>query len=254
MAAHDTSHIHPSMLEYSRTPEMATEYDAFYTGTLLLDYDTRRLDERFTEPGSLLDLGCGVGRHVVHFARRGFDVTGIDLSPHMIEETRCRLDLTGRRARLVVGDMFDLSRFDDGAFRYCICMFSSLGLIRGRHNRVAFLRAVRRVLAPGGLFVFHVHNRLFNVFDPAGRRWLVYTYLRGPFDGLDVGDKIMDGYRNIPNMYLHIFSDREVRGLVRRTGMRLVEFTYLNTRRTGPLSGRLFRAWRANGFLVTARK
>ena len=254
MAARDTSHIHPSMLEYSRTPEMATEYEAFYTGTPLLDYDTRYLDERFPEPGPLLDLGCGVGRHVAHFARRGFDVTGIDLSPHMIEETRKRLDLTARAAQLIVGDMFDLSRFGDAAFRYGICMFSSLGLVRGRRNRVAFLRAIRRVLAPGGLFVFHVHNRLFNVFDPIGRRWLAYTYLRGPLDGLEVGDKIMDGYRNIPRMFLHIFSDREARALVRRGGMELVEFTYLNTRRTSPLDGRLFRSWRANGFLVTARK
>lgn len=40
-------------------------------------------------PGStVLDIGCGVGRHSVELALRGFNVTGIDLSPGMLKQAR----------------------------------------------------------------------------------------------------------------------------------------------------------------------
>ncbi|MFH0965846.1 MAG: class I SAM-dependent methyltransferase [Planctomycetota bacterium] len=248
------SHIHSSMQIFRRSRTMAREYDSFYAGTRLLAYDTEYLDRHTAAPGRLLDLGCGTGRHVVHFARRGFDVTGIDLSEHMIEETRKKLSEHGVGATLAVGDIMDLSALADGSFRYCISMFSTVGLIRGRGNRSALLREVSRVLAPGGLFLFHVHNRLYNAFEPLGRRWLLFTYLFGPMWNLEVGDKIMDGYRGIPNMFLHIFSEREVRGLVRASGLRLVELFRLSRERDRELPGRWARSWRANGFLVAARK
>ena len=242
------------MRVYRQTPEMASDYDSFYRGTHLLTFDTEYLDRHTSETGPLLDLGCGTGRHVLHFAQRGFDVTGIDFSPHMISECRRKLQDQALQARLILGDIADLSHFEDNTFRYCTCMFSTLGLIRGRRNRLALVREVRRILKPGGLFFFHVHNRLYNVFDPQGRRWLFYTYAIGPLAGLQTGDKIMDGYRNIPNMFLHIFSSREVRRLVRRSGLSLRELFHLSPTRDRPLQARAFRSWRANGFLVTTEK
>ena len=42
----------------------------------------------------LLDIACGAGRHSLEFARRGFDVTGFDLSEYLISEAK----RTGREA------------------------------------------------------------------------------------------------------------------------------------------------------------
>nr|HMS57161.1 methyltransferase domain-containing protein [Fimbriimonadaceae bacterium] len=40
-------------------------------------------------PGShLLDMGCGTGRHAIEFAKRGFKVTGVDLSEGMLAVAR----------------------------------------------------------------------------------------------------------------------------------------------------------------------
>ncbi len=39
---------------------------------------------------SILDMGCGTGRHSVALAERGFSVTGVDLSEHMLEKARAR--------------------------------------------------------------------------------------------------------------------------------------------------------------------
>ena len=38
--------------------------------------------------GSLLDVGCGVGRHALELARRGYRVTGVDISAGMLEQAR----------------------------------------------------------------------------------------------------------------------------------------------------------------------
>ena len=231
---------------------MALDYDRYFSGTRLFDFDVDVLDGLLTTPGKLLDLGCGSGRHVVHFARRSFDVTGLDLSGHMLGVTRDKLIREGLHAELLQHDLCEPGLFDDDVFDYAVCMFSTLGLIRGRAHRVNALREVRRVLKPGGLFVFHVHNRWHNVFDPQGRAWLLRTCLTMPLQGYEVGDKIMENYRLIPRMYLHIFSLGEVRSMLRRAGLKLCEVISLNRARDGRLSGKWLRSVRANGFLVVA--
>ena len=56
-------------------------------------------------------------------------------------------------------------------------LFSTLGMIRGRENRQRVLNHVRRILKPGGLFVVHVHNLWYNLYDPGGPWWLVKNLL-----------------------------------------------------------------------------
>ncbi len=59
--------------------------------------------------GSALDIGCGVGRWTLELAARGFDVTGIDLSPYMIELARTRAAQRGAIASFMVGDLVSMS-------------------------------------------------------------------------------------------------------------------------------------------------
>ncbi|HKM34835.1 MAG TPA: class I SAM-dependent methyltransferase [Lachnospiraceae bacterium] len=48
------------------------------------------LAERWAQEGarSILDLGCGIGRHSVYFAQKGFKVTGVDLSKEAVSYTK----------------------------------------------------------------------------------------------------------------------------------------------------------------------
>ncbi len=63
----------------------------------------------------VLDAGCGAGQMTLELARRGAEVTAVDISPSLIEIARKRLpgDLAGR-VRFHAGDMLDadLGRFD----------------------------------------------------------------------------------------------------------------------------------------------
>src|SRR5262249_8756461 len=71
--------------QYAHTPRLAAEEDAYFCDHPLFRTDARIVDDRFTNPGRLVDLGCGAGRHALRFAARGFNVVAIDLSRSMLE-------------------------------------------------------------------------------------------------------------------------------------------------------------------------
>jgi len=238
--------------DYIRSDYIAEDYDRYFRYNQLFQFDTEMLERWMNPPGRLLDLGCGTGRHVVHFAARGFEVTGVDLSEPMLAITRRKLAEEGCGATLVHGDITRLDELGLGRFDYAICMFSTVGMIYGAENRLRFLRAVRDHLEPGGLFAFHVHSRWHNLWYPDGRQYLRRALVaclrrrREPFQ------KVVDGYRGIRSLSLYVYSAREIRRVVAEAGFQLDEMVYLNRRRNGALRGPA-RGLRANGFLVACR-
>jgi hypothetical protein len=110
---------------------------------------------------------------------------------------------------------------------------------------------IRRILKPGGVFILHVHNFWYNLFDPGGPWWVVKSVVSAPFRrDFDVGDKFFD-YRGIPQMYLHVFRRRELLALLKRAGFRICELIPLDYRRTARLRGPwFFGNIRANGWIV----
>src|SRR5207237_7554356 len=76
--------VNASLWSYAHSPRLATEEDGYFDGHPLFRADSEALDARFVEPGPLVDLGCGTGRHALRFARRGFPVVAVDLSHSML--------------------------------------------------------------------------------------------------------------------------------------------------------------------------
>jgi len=247
-----TEPIPPATWDYLRAPHIAEDYDRYFQYSELFKFDTQVLDGWMPTPGRLLDLGCGTGRHVVHFAARGFAVTGVDLSEHMLAVCRRKLAEARRGADLVYGDITQLDSLGLGRFDYALCMFSVLGMICGAENRLAFLRQVRGHLEPSGLFALHVHNRWHNLFYADGRQYLwraCRDYLRGRAEAFQ---RDMDGYRGIRGLTLYIYSAREIRRDLARAGFGIEHMLCLNQPRSATLRG-LFRSIRANGFLIACR-
>lgn len=71
--------------------------EADFVDAQLLHHGARR--------GALLDLGCGTGVHAVAFARKGWRVTGIDISAAMIRRARERLAHDPQPVTLRQGDV-----------------------------------------------------------------------------------------------------------------------------------------------------
>lgn len=103
---------------------------------------------------AILDIGCGAGRATFGLYRAGYrNLTGIDLSPNMIEACIGRAQRENAGIRFLVVDACAMP-FPDGSFDYCLFAMSGLFVIPTRHLREQVMREAGRVLRPGGRFVF----------------------------------------------------------------------------------------------------
>ena len=222
--------------DYCHADHIADDYDGYFAENRLFAYDAALIDEHFRRPGRVVDLGCGTARLLLPLAARGFDAVAVDLSLPMLRVAGEKAARAGVRLNRVQANFVELGCFADASIDYCILMFNTLGMVHGSENRRRVLHHVRRMLRPGGLFVLHVHNRWHSLFDPQGRRWLLCSSLR-PQRGLESGDKVFE-YRGIPQVCLHVFALRELRGLLRESGFAIrklvAQMSSISDRSVGP--------------------
>jgi SAM-dependent methyltransferase len=103
-------------------------------------------------PARVLDLGVGTGREVTALLDAGYEPTGVDVSPAMLE--RC-----ARRARpvpLVDANFWDALPFDDGAFDAAIALHGTLAHPPDDGAVARLARELARIVRPGGAFVAEV--------------------------------------------------------------------------------------------------
>ncbi len=103
------------------------------------------------------DLACGLGEPGLWLARAtGADLVGVDWSPVAVAEASSRAGgfVPPGRARFAVGTL-QATGLDDGELDAAVC----LDAIFFAPDRIAALREVRRVLRPGGRFLFTADER-----------------------------------------------------------------------------------------------
>jgi SAM-dependent methyltransferase len=240
--------------EYVHSRSMACEYDTYFANYELFDFDEQVIARHLRTPGLVADLGCGTGRALVPLCRRGFRGLAIDLSENMLavvreKAARENLPIECLRANLVELDL------PENSVDYAICLFSTLGMIQGRANRQRVLEATRRMLKPGGVFVLHVHNYWWNLYDPRGPWRLASNYFRAKAIGdVEPGDRYFN-YRGVHNMFLHVFTRCEVVKSLRMAGFEIREIIPLEARRKRALPiPWLLSSLRATGWIVVSEK
>lgn len=111
--------------------------------------------ERMSNAKSILDLGCGTGRYSVEFAKRGFTVDGVDISPKMLKHAEARLKNEPKhvqeRVRLEEGDASNYrsrQKYDVVlALFHVLCYQTSAHALRG------MFETVREALQPNGISI-----------------------------------------------------------------------------------------------------
>jgi SAM-dependent methyltransferase len=134
-------------------------------GSHVREYATRQLRPvevillvKFREDfsGRVVELGCGAGRFAGYLVQLAQDAYGLDISEEMVRE--CRHRYPG--GTFVQGDIRELPNFADEYFDAVFAGYNVLDIF-GDAERRASIREARRVLKPGGLYVFSSHNRAF---------------------------------------------------------------------------------------------
>lgn len=133
--------------------EYAKHYDLYYADK---DYSGEvnfvlQLASRLgLQPKTVLDMGCGTGRHLLELARRGLTGGGFDQSPEMLQRAKTRLD--GLGLELAEGD---LRTFRDGKrYELVLAMFAVMGYLTTNEDLLAGFKTAREHLKSGGLFIF----------------------------------------------------------------------------------------------------
>src|SRR5262249_5690160 len=89
---------------------------------------------------TVLDLCCGPGRHALALAKRGFSVTGVDLSPFLLSCAESRAAQLGVSVEWIIEDMRYFCR--DNAFDLSCSMTTSFGYFEDEGENFTVLRNV----------------------------------------------------------------------------------------------------------------
>ncbi len=115
------------------------------------------------EKGDILDVGCGTGRHAVELARRGYNVTGIDMSSGMLAEARKEADAAGVKLELIHVDAarYKPEKQFDAAICLCEGAFALIG--KGQdpiEHDLAILRNINAALKKDKILILNTLNGL----------------------------------------------------------------------------------------------
>jgi len=99
----------------------------------------------------ILDVGCGRGRHSRILARRGYTVTGIDLSEEAITEARARAQAENLDVTFERGDMRD--PYCDGCMDGVVNLFTTFGYFATDAENQRALAAMTQAVRPDGWFL-----------------------------------------------------------------------------------------------------
>lgn len=104
--------------------------------------------------GKVLEFASGTGRVTVPLARRGVDVAGIELSPHMTRKLHAKVP--SERIPVIGGDMATAVAPDVGDYSLVFLVFNTISNLRTQAEQVECFQNAARHLRPGGRFLIEL--------------------------------------------------------------------------------------------------
>lgn len=135
----------------------------------------------------LLHLQCNMGCDTLSWARRGAQVTGVDIAEAAVDRARSLATETGLPARFIAGDLYALPDVLDEQFDI---VYTSYGVLWWLADLPRWAEIAARYVAPGGRFYIvdmHPSTNCLSTDDGDGRRLTVtqsYTHTRQPLQVL----------------------------------------------------------------------
>lgn len=139
------------------------ESEIFVQGTLgECDFIERELQH--DKNLKILDVGCGTGRHSVELAKRGYKVTGIDLSESMLNKAKEKADVQQLSIDFLVCDAVNLPFIDEFDVAIMLCE-GAFPLMETDEKNYEILKSVTKSLKNNAKFIFTTLNGLFPLYN-----------------------------------------------------------------------------------------
>jgi ubiquinone/menaquinone biosynthesis C-methylase UbiE len=110
----------------------------------------------------ILDIGCGTGRHTIELAKRGYTVTGVDLSESQLKRAREKAAEAGVNIRFEQADARTLTFENEYDVALILCE-GGFALMETDEMNFAILQGAARALKSGGTFILTTLNALFSL-------------------------------------------------------------------------------------------
>jgi SAM-dependent methyltransferase len=175
----------------------------------------------------ILDLCCGIGRHSLELATRGFSMTAVDRTVTYLERARRGAAEKGLTIEFVCTSMSKFRR--PGAFDAALNMFTSFGYFASDEDELAVLTNVFQALKPNGRVVIDVMGK-----EVLCRRFQPRTWQANPAGTAFLLEerKVRSGWTYIENRWIvfdetgkhefrfdiRVYSGRELEQLLQRAG------------------------------------
>ncbi len=171
------------------------DQEVFVQGTLgECDFIEREIG--FNKALKILDVGCGTGRHAVELSKRGYRITGIDLSESQLARAREKAEQQGVRIDFLKLDARNLPFVNEYDLVIMLCE-GAFPLMETDEMNYAILKNATRALNENGKIIFTTLNGLFplyhsvEAFCAAGAQDGNATYRSNTFDLMTFRDYII---------------------------------------------------------------
>ncbi|MDA2933941.1 class I SAM-dependent methyltransferase [Acidobacteria bacterium AH-259-D05] len=179
----------------------------------------------------VLDLCCGVGRHSLEFARRGFTVTGVDRTSQFLKRANQQAKDEGLSVEFVHEDMRQFCRPD--SFDAAINFFTSCGFFNDEEN-LRVLQNLHESLKPGGRLVMEMVGKEILARTFQERDWfrskdgktilLEEREIRDGWKWVDIQWHLIKGSeRRERSWSLRVYSAGELEASLRKVGFNVVK-------------------------------
>ncbi len=182
---------------------LAKYYDRIYH---YIDYDKQvdffvNVIRKFNKSGSnkILDVACGTGTHADFLQKRGFEVTGFDISNEMLEEAKKK----NSNVKFVLGDMKKLKMKEKSGT--IICFFTSILYNKNRDEMKKTLSGFYSHLEKGGLVIFDVVDKSIGI----NHKTEEYKYERGDLKIIFIPQWIYNKKENVMDLEIDFFINGE---------------------------------------------
>jgi SAM-dependent methyltransferase len=176
------------------------------------------LETEIQQGSRVLDIGCGVGRHSLELARRGYKTVGVDSSSGFIDIANKAAKAEGLGAQFFVRDARKLDFSNEFGAAICLCE-GAFGLAGDEQGHREILKGVSRALNPGGKFILTAISALSGIRNADPKTYDPYTLTATFKETL----QNTNGERKEVTLYTTEFTYRELKWLLQDAGFQNVE-------------------------------